>query len=248
MLTAERQLAILNMIRDSGVAEVEILARKLGVSTMTIRRDLKKLQENGSVERCYGGAVSKTEVTYDDKKTVNQEEKERIAECCAGFVREGTTVFLDAGTTTYRIAKRIMEKKDMTIVTNDLEIALLLRNSRCELILCGGNVQKSTLSIFGCYAMEMMKNFRFDTGFFGAAVISPELMVMTPTAEKAFLKRQINTQCVESYLVADHSKFGLKGMNVINLLSDYTGVVTDHVFSEKEKAILKHQGARIIQV
>lgn len=248
MLTAERQLAILNLVRDSGVVEVEVLAKKLGVSSMTIRRDLKRLQSDGMIERCHGGAVSRTETAYDDKSVVNHTEKERIAEKCASFVHDGSTVFLDAGTTTFQIAKRIMDFRDVTVVTNDLVIAMLLKNGKCDLILCGGTVQKSTLSIYGYYATEMMKNFRFDMGFFGAAIISPELQAMTPTVEKAFLKRQLLGQCVKAYLAVDHSKFGLEGMHKICRLSDYTGVVTDYVFNEKEKAILKQGSARIISV
>lgn len=75
MLSGERQLEIINIIRESGVAEVEYLAKTLGVSTMTIRRDLKKLDESGLIERCYGGAVRKTEVTYEAKRIKNHESK-----------------------------------------------------------------------------------------------------------------------------------------------------------------------------
>jgi len=248
MLTAERQFEILNTIRNSGKAEVDSLAEELGVSTMTIRRDLKKLQENGMIERCHGGAVRKTEAAYDDKSDKNHEEKVKIAEQCARFVHEGTAVYLDAGTTTYEIAKCIMEMPGLTVVTNDLEIAVLLRKGKCELIICGGTVQKSTLSILGYYATQMMQDFRFDTGFFGAANINRDFQVMTPTIEKAFLKRLILKQCRESYLVADSSKFNLEGLNRINTLSEYTAVVTDHVFRKEEKKLLKEQGARIVTV
>ena len=79
MLSGERQLEIINIIRESGVAEVEYLAKTLGVSTMTIRRDLKKLDESGLIERCYGGAVRKTEVTYEAKRIKNHESKIKIA-------------------------------------------------------------------------------------------------------------------------------------------------------------------------
>jgi len=77
-VSGERQLEIINIIRESGVAEVEYLAKTLGVSTMTIRRDLKKLDESGLIERCYGGAVRKTEVTYEAKRIKNHESKIKI--------------------------------------------------------------------------------------------------------------------------------------------------------------------------
>jgi DeoR/GlpR family transcriptional regulator of sugar metabolism len=248
MLMAERQLKILNMIQDNGSVQVEELAQKLKVSTMTIRRDLEKLQKEGLAERCHGGAVSKTEVTYADKRIKNHDQKEAVAVKGVEFIREGTAVFLDAGTTTFEIARRIMELDNMTVVTNDLEIALLLKTSKAELILCGGYVQKSTGSTYGYYATQMMRDFRFDTGFFGAAAINEEFQVLTPTTDKAFFKRQLVEQCQQSFLVVDHSKFGRQGINRINSLADYTAVITDYEFKESEKNLLRKQGVRIISV
>lgn len=248
MLMAERQLKILGIIQDNGSVQVEELAKELDVSPMTIRRDLEKLQKDGLIERCHGGAVNKTEVNYAVKSISNHGQKEKIAKKGAEFVRQGTTIFLDAGTTTFEIAKRIMNLSSLTVVTNDLEIALLLKNSRAELYLCGGYVQKSTGSTIGYYATQMMENFRFDTGFFGAAAINEEFHVLTPTIDKAFLKRQLAGQCQQSFLVVDDSKFSRQGVNRINCLADYSGVITDHDFKENEKAVLRKQGARIITV
>ena len=128
------------------------------------------------------------------------------------------------------------------------EVALLLKNSRVELFICGGYIQKSTGSAVGYYATQMMENFRFDMGFFGAAAINEEFHVLTPTIDKAFLKRQLTHQCQQSFLVVDDSKFNRQGMNFINKLSDYTGVITDHEFKETEKILLRKEGARIITV
>ena len=107
MLAAERQTEITRLIEARGSVQVEELARELKVSAMTIRRDLLKLEETGRIERCHGGAVAKQEVSYEDKQIRNKWEKNRIAEKCAGLVSSGDTVFLDAGTTTYEIAKKI---------------------------------------------------------------------------------------------------------------------------------------------
>ncbi|PJJ31087.1 DeoR/GlpR family DNA-binding transcription regulator [Lacrimispora celerecrescens] len=248
MMMAERQIKILNMIQEDGSVQVEELAKELVVSPMTIRRDLEKLRKEGLIERCHGGAVSKTEVAYADKSVKNHGQKVRIAEKCEEFIREGTTVYLDAGTTTYEIAKRIMDKENMTVITNDLEIALLMKNSKAELILCGGYVQKSTGSTLGYYTTQMIEDFRFDTGFFGAAAISGEFHVLTPTTDKAFLKRQLVKQCQQAFLAVDDSKFNRQGMNRINCLADYTGIITDHEFKEQEKAVLRKKGVRIISV
>lgn len=248
MLIAERQIKILNLIQDSGSVQVEELAQELDVSPMTIRRDLEKLRKDGLVERCHGGAVSKMEINYAEKRIQNRDQKEQIAKKCMEFIKAGTTVFLDAGTTTYEIARRMVDMENMTVVTNDLEIALLMKNSKADLILCGGYVQKSTGSTFGYYATQMMKDFRFDAGFFGAAVINEEFQVLTPTIDKAFLKRLVAEQCQQSYLVVDDSKFNRQGMNRINSLADYAGIITDHKFKESEHILLRKMGARIITV
>ena len=107
MLAAERQSKIIEMTERKGSVQVEELASELKVSAMTIRRDLVKLQEEGKLERCHGGAVAKQEENYAQKQTSNKTEKEKIAGMCASFVAEGDIIFLDAGTTTYEIAKRI---------------------------------------------------------------------------------------------------------------------------------------------
>lgn len=248
MLAAERREKITEFLCKYGSVQVEELSQKLQVSTMTIRRDLLKLQQDGKIERCHGGAVAKQEVTYMDKQTSHCEEKLAIAQKCAEYVSSGNTVFLDAGTTTYEIARKIMEIPDILVVTNDLEIAQLLKNSQAELFLCGGYVQKSTGSMFGRYATQMLKDFKFDIGFFGAASINDEFEVMTPTIDKMWLKRETPKQCRSVYLAVDSSKFGRQAMAKINCLGDYTGIVTDQVFNKEEKERLRKMGAAIIGV
>ena len=117
MLAAERQAKIVEIIRRQGSAQVEDLAQNLQVSTMTIRRDLEKLQEDNILERCHGGAVAKQEVTYADKSTSHMQDKVRLAARCAPLVSAGDNIYLDAGTTTYEIAKAIQNVPDIMVMT-----------------------------------------------------------------------------------------------------------------------------------
>ncbi len=247
MLAAERQSKIVELVQQQGSVQVDKLAQEMNVSAMTIRRDLEKLQKNDVLERCHGGAVVKQEVTYADKQTSHKDVKERLARLCVPLVGEGDTVFFDAGTTTFEIAKLIMDIPDIMIVTNDLEIARLLKDSEAELFICGGHVQKSTGSMFGHYATQMLEDFKFDVGFFGAASINEDFEVMTPTIDKMWLKRQTPRQCRRSYLVVDRSKFGRQAMSKINHLGDYTGIVTDQEFNEEDIEKLERIHARIIR-
>lgn len=248
MLAAERQAKIVEIIQEQGSVQVEELAQQMGVSAMTIRRDFAKLQKEDILKRCHGGAVATQEITYADKQTSYIETKKMLAKICVPFVEPGDTVFLDAGTTTFEIARLIKDVPGIIIVTNDLEIAQLLKSSDAELFLCGGAVQKTTGSMFGHYATQMLEDFKFDVGFFGAATINDMFEVMTPTIEKMWLKRQAPKQCSRSYLVVDSSKFGRQAMSKINTLGDYTGVVTDKDFDEKEMERLRRMKAEIIKI
>ena len=223
MLAAERQAMIVELIKE-------------------------KLESGNMIERCHGGAVAKQEIAYETKQTSNKNSKEAIARKCVEFVHPQDSVFLDAGTTTCEIAKLIRDIPDIIIVTNDLEIAQVLKNSDAKVYICGGMVQKETGSLFGRYATEMLKDFRFDVGFFGAASINEEFQVTTPTHEKMWLKRQVPKQCARSYLAVDQSKFGKQSMTWINQLEDYTGVVTDREFLPEEVEVLKARRVRIIVV
>ena len=121
MLAAERQAMIVELIRENGSVQVDELARELNVSSMTIRRDLVKLENSNMIERCHGGAVAKQEVAYEKKQTSNKKSKAAIAGKCAEFVHPGDSVFLDAGTTTCEIAKRICDIPDIIARFKTLE-------------------------------------------------------------------------------------------------------------------------------
>lgn len=246
MLMAERQLKIINLIQKRGSVQVDELAKELKVSTMTIRRDLEKLNTEGIIERCYGGAVYKQEVSYKDKQVSNRQVKEQLAKICASFVKEGDAVFLDAGTTTFEIAKLIASIPRLMVLSNDLEIIKLLVNSDVQLMICGGNVQKSTESIYGYYAIQMIEQLRFDIGFFGAAAIDDQLRVMTPTTDKAFLKRLLVEHCQQSFLAVDQSKFHKTAFSFVNDAADYDYIVTDYQFSEKGRTALKKGGTKVL--
>lgn len=247
MLAAERQAMIVELIKENGSVQVDELAKELDVSAMTIRRDLVKLQNSNMIERCHGGAVAKLEVAYEAKQTSHKNSKEAIAKKCMQYVKTGDSVFLDAGTTTCEIARMIRHIPEIIIVTNDLEIAQVLKDSEAKVYICGGLLQKETGSLFGRYATDMLKDFRFDVGFFGAASVNEDFQVTTPTHEKMWLKRQVPKQCARSYLVVDQSKFGKQSMTWINQLEDYTGVVTDRRFTLEELEKIHDRGVKIIE-
>lgn len=248
MLAVERHLKIIEKISESGSVQVDELAQALDVSLMTIRRDLEKLKLEGRIDRCHGGAVIKREVPYIEKRTLEPEEKQRIAMRCTELVKKGNAIYLDAGTTTYEVAKVIKDIPALTVITNDIEIVRLLINSNLNLILCGGVIQKSTGSMVGALANQMMENMRVDIAFLGATSIDDHYNVLTPTIDKAVMKQTICKNAKEKYLVVDSSKFGRQALIKINHLSDYTGVITNKRFNTEEDKKIKEMRITIIPV
>lgn len=248
MLPAERHLKIIEIISTNGSVQVDELAKILDVSLMTIRRDLEKMRQEGKIDRCHGGAIIKREVPYTEKRSLETEEKNKIAEQSMKLVRKGSVVYLDAGTTTYEIGKAIKDIPNLTIITNDIEIAKLTLDTSANLILCGGMVQKSTGSMIGAMANQMMDNLRIDIAFIGAQSIDDHYNVLTPTMDKAIMKQTICKNSKEKYLVVDSSKFGRQALIKINHLSDYAAVITNKKFTQEEEKKLKEMRVTVIAV
>ncbi len=248
MLPIERHSKIIEILSANGSVQVEKLAKMLDVSLMTIRRDLEKLKQEGRIDRYHGGAIIKQEVPYTEKRSLELEVKHKIAQIGAKLVRKGSVVYLDAGTTTFEIANAIKDIPNLTIVTNDVAIANLLLDSSANLIICGGVIQKSTGSMVGSLALQMVSNLRMDIAFLGAQSVDDSFSVLTPTMDKGIMKQTVCNHSKEKYLVVDSSKFGRQALIKINDLSDYTAVITNKKFTSEEEKKLKEMRATIIPV
>jgi DeoR/GlpR family transcriptional regulator of sugar metabolism len=248
VIADERRNLIVKHIREKTFVSVEALAKELDVSQMTIRRDLVTLSNSGLVERRYGGAVLKEEKTYSEKNVSNASAKEEIAERAVALINTGDTLFLDAGTTTFQIAKKLLSRKDLTIITNDVEIAYLLKNAKPKLILCGGLMQKETGSLVGDFTSQMLEQINFNIAFVGTSCIDQDYYCSTPSLEKVAIKRAAIRRNCETYLVADSSKFDKSALVRLNPLEDFTAVITDRIFSDDEKNLFSMRGINLICV
>lgn len=251
MLPAERQIKIINIVNEQGAVSVEDLAETLAVSPMTIRRDLEKLGRSGLLSRTHGGAVPvgfiSNEENYDQKTVYNKKAKADIAKVGAGLINEGDSIFLDAGTTTYEIGLLLKDYTSLTVVTNDLKIALSLLDTQVKLILCGGTVQNVTGSTLGHLAEEVLNNIKVNKSFIGTSCINEGFDLMTPTLEKAFIKRAGINIASKSYLLADDNKFYHQALFKVVNLSKFTGIITNKQFSEHEMQSLATLDIEIIK-
>lgn len=252
MLAEERLTQIYNSIVKDKAVKIDELAQLHNVTPMTIRRDLDKLTEiHKDVRRCHGGAILSVEVDteeeFENKININVNEKIQVAEKAFSLIRDHDTIYLDAGTTNLELAKIIAES-DLTlnIMTNDIEISRALRNSRCEVLLTGGVMQKSTGCLVGSFAEEFISKIKFKIAFMGATAINENFDVLTPSIEKRTMKPLVIRNSSKSYMVVDSNKFDKSSTYVIYNLTDFTGVITTKKFDQAELKKIEEMGIELI--
>ncbi|MGY9045702.1 MAG: DeoR family transcriptional regulator, partial [Rhodobacterales bacterium] len=170
MIPAERQQFILSQLAERDVLSIQQLTELLGVSHMTIRRDIQVLEETRRVASVTGGVrLSRKlnqELPHLEKAAINAAQKRAIGAAAASMVRNGMVVYLDAGTTGLEIARRIAERSDLTVVTNDFVIcAYLSTHSSCALYHSGGMVERANQSCVGGATAQALTRFNYDIAF-----------------------------------------------------------------------------------
>jgi len=251
MFAEERLKAIEKEVLREGKVKVKELAEKYNVSKATIRRDLTELETIGILKRTHGGAVpqnhTKTELTYIEKEDQYLREKEKIGKFAALFIKEGDTVALDSGTTTYQIAKAI-DIENITIVTNSIKIAnLLSKNSKINVILTGGHLRQSTLALVGPVAEESLNHFNIDKAFLGANGVTAKDGFTTPNLIEANIKKTFIKKSEKVFFVCDHSKLFKKSFANIANISEVDGLIMDYIDAIDRKDFEK-KGMKVLSV
>lgn len=250
MLQAERRNFIVKYLNTHGSLIVEDIAKELNTSPMTIRRDLKYLQDNNIITRTHGGAVSHNVLTdetpYKQKSKHFTEEKGRIALYATYFIEEGSSVILDAGTTNMEIAKLLKDFKKLKVITTDLMIAAYLSSFRHIEVYCtGGVIQALTGACSGAKAKEFLETMYADVAFLGASTIDVELGVTTPSIEKVEVKQQMIKSAAKAVLVADHGKFGKRSFAKICSLEQFDYIITDSGIDNEILVKIQDKGVQI---
>ncbi|MFU2059441.1 DeoR family transcriptional regulator [Avibacterium volantium] len=231
MIPAERQKQLLNLIRQHNIISITQLVEVLGVSHMTIRRDIQKLEQEGRVVSVSGGVKLlehlSDELTHNAKSLLSTLQKENIGICAAQSIPQNTTVYLDAGTTTLEIAHRIADREDLLVVTNDFIIAdFLMKNGQCELVHCGGTVNKSNYSSVGELAAQLLRQLAIDIAFISTSSWNLKGLT-TPDENKLPVKRAILQSSQRKILVSDSSKYGKSATFHICALDEFDRIISD---------------------
>ena len=244
-----RKRLILQTINDYGSAEVQELANLLQTSTMTIRRDLIQLAASGLLYRTRGGAMNVGLTTdmhrFANKAAVNAERKDYICQIAAGEIQEGDIIFIDCGSTVFRLCPFIRNKR-ITVITNSLPIAAELMQSDVSINLVGGEVDKDRQAVHGLVADEHIARYRANRAFIGAGGISLQNGLSTNGEREASTTIAMAQQSEKTYLLCDSSK--LETNKYVNFapLSLFTVLVTDNLADADVLARYRQAGLTVI--
>lgn len=234
MLAPQRQQAILAQVRQAGGVRVADLVTEFGVSDMTIRRDLEVLAERGLVIKVHGGATAPTSGVADEpgfaaKAERQRTEKSLLAEAAAALVRPGSAIALSAGTTTVRLAQRLIDVPGLTVVTNSIPVAdVFYRGGRPDqtVALTGGTRTPSD-ALVGPLAVAALRNLHVDQLFLGVHGLSIEAGLTTPNLLEAETDRALIAATRQLIVLADHTKWETLGIASIAPLSTVDLLITD---------------------
>ena len=223
---------MLAAVRELGTASVEALAERFGVTLQTVRRDVKLLADAGLVARFHGGVrlpSSTTEnIAYRQRQALHDEGKQRIARAIAAQVPDGCSLILNIGTTTEAIARELVGRRGLSVITNNLNVAAILSdNPDCEVIVAGGVVRHRDRGIVGEATVEFIGQFRVDIGLIGISGIEADGTLRDYDFREVKVARAIIERSREVWLAADHSKFNRPAMVELARLHEIDRLFTD---------------------
>lgn len=254
MLADERRTKILKKLNENRYVQVSDLAEEFDVTTVTIRRDLDEMEEDGLLIRKRGDAIRVNpgvtmEMPYDIKSLEQVDEKERIARQALDLIGDGDTFILDAGSTTYALALLLNTKVQITVVTNDLKIAVkLAENPKINLICTGGTARTSVYSLQGSVAETFIKNIKVDKTFLGADAIHLDGVISNVNIEEIAIKKAMIKAADQTILLADSSKFGKSGFYKVCDLDNLGVIITDDGISDEVREMVNARDIKVIIV
>jgi DeoR family transcriptional regulator of aga operon len=247
MLNEERRRAILGLVQRDGRALTKDLAHHFRSSEITIRKDLDSLHDQGLIQRTHGGALPvQTGALFDpelrEKEKHHHKEKLRIAAAAARLVREGQVVILDSGTTTRAIARALRHFRNLTVITNAVNIAAELAGTSIEVILTGGVLRKNSFSLVGPLAEESLQRLSGDVLFLGVDGFDVRFGLTTPNQYEARVNRVMVEIAKRTVVVCDSSKFGRRSLCLILPVSQVERIITDKRISRGDSRALREAG------
>nr|WP_206598658.1 transcriptional repressor AgaR [Rufibacter ruber] len=252
MSITERHQHIINKLQQEGQVNVLDLCDQLSVSSVTIRKDLKLLEDKGLLFRTHGGATQNNPYTIDrpvnEKEHLQISEKTRIGIAAAKLIEPNDSILIASGTTVMALAKSIQPHalKNLTVITSALNVALeLLRHPEVEVMQLGGLLRRSSSSVTGPYSESILADFSCSKLFLGVDGIDLEFGLTTTNVMEAHLNRQMINISQKAIVLADSSKFGKRGFGRICGFEDIDQIITDKGISEHTLNSLQGMGVKV---
>ncbi len=244
-----RQKQIISMVEEKGYVSIERLSQHFDVTPQTIRRDINKLSDDGLLRRYHGGAGPNTSVSnfsYSERRTLRSEEKHKVAKLVAKHIPNNASLFLDIGTSTEEVAKALLSKSGLRIITNNMNVVSIVSvKEDFEIFITGGIVRNHDLGIVGDATVDFIKQFKVDFGIVSVAGIDPDGTLIDFDYNEVRVTRTIIANSRRVFLVADHSKFGRGAMARIGHISEVSALFTDSPPSPDFMSVIEHAGINL---
>lgn len=239
MLKVERHRRIIEKLNEKNVIQNSDLIKEFNVTEMTLRRDLKELENKGYLIKIHGGAKKKNiystgELLLNEKRTINIENKKYIAKLTAKFIKDNDTVYIGPGTTNELLYEYI-DVSYIKVITNSLAVFQKFRNNKkFDVFLVGGKLRETTHTFVGNFANEILSNLRVKIAIVGANGIYGDGL-MTYNEEEGFSQKIILDNAYEKYALCDSSKLDRKDFYKFYRLEDLTAIITDKDIDKLEE-------------
>lgn len=232
MSSLERHHRIIEIVNAKGYESVSNLCKDLKVSAVTIRKDLKLLEKNNKLYRTHGGASNTNPFTIDrpvnEKEGLQAEEKKSIAKKAAQYIESNDSIIIASGTTMLALAREIVSTQKVTVITSALQVAgELIKHPGVDILQLGGLIRKSSSSVVGSYAEDILKDFYCTKLFLGVDGIDFEFGITTSNSMEAQLNKKMMSVAQKVIVLSDHTKFGKRGFSRICGLDEIDEIITD---------------------
>ncbi len=251
MLNTERHREMSRLIRERRRATVGELSQRFAVSPATVRRDLDVLMTEGLIVRAHGGAVaverSAPEPPVLQRVVEHAEEKRRIGQAAARLVHDGETIFLGSGTTTVEVARALLHRVNLTVITNALNVAnALVEDPQISVVVVGGLLRHTELSVVGHFTEMALTELHANKVIMGMRAISLEHGLTNDYVLETMTDRAIIHSAPQVILVVDHTKFGAVSTAMVAPITAVHTIVTDSAAPADMVAELKRRGIEVI--
>lgn len=251
MLALERQKKILEILKREGSVMVSKLSAELSVTDETVRRDLEKLEAKEMLRRTHGGALplegGSYEPSLEKRKNLNVDSKKAIANKAACFIASGDSVFLDASTTTFYMAREIKDMKNVTVITNSIRVINELSGASGIKVIAVGGMVSNNQSLVGAGAESYIEDHYFaDKMFFSSRGIDSKIGIMEGNDDEGHIKQKMLKNSHSHYYLCDKSKVGKVGHMKLATFDEIDYLVTDAKLPLEVLTVMSDNGVKII--